>query len=131
MGSGLVRVLALFLCAALAACSQTDAAQNAEDVLAKRQPAAAAKQPPAVASAITDDVPPEYAALMARCEAAVRREQQKTIAAARLGSALTMATGFAGIGGAITGEAISAGRSLAQAGAESSARTAIEKECMP
>jgi len=133
----MVRAFALFLCAALAACSQTGASPNAQHV-APRQQLASAKQKPTVAQstsaqspAVSDDVPPEYAALMARCEAAIRREQQKSIAAARVGSALTMAAGFAGVGGAIAGEAISAGRSLAQAGADNNARTAIEKECTP
>jgi hypothetical protein len=116
-----MRKIAVLFCCMLAACSQTGTA-----------PATSGAMSAMSAAAMTEaGVPAEQQALMARCEAAIRREQQKSIAAARLGSALTMAAGFAGIGGAIAGDAVSAGRSLAQAGAESSARTAIEKECMP
>jgi hypothetical protein len=117
----MVRIFGLFLCAALAACSQTGAQPAGSGAMSGMSQEAMAEA----------GVPAEQRALMARCEAAIRREQQKSIATARLGSALTMAAGFAGVGGAIAGDAISAGRSLAQAGAENSARTAIEKECMP
>ena len=129
----MVKAIAVFLCGALAACSQTATAPQARQATTART---AAKANPAVANAnpsaaAIEEIPPEYAALMARCEAAIKREQQKQVAGAMLGSALSMAGGFAGIGGAIAGEAVSVGRSLAQAGAENSARTAIEKERMP
>lgn len=117
----MVRVSAVFLCAALAACSQTASSPATSRAMSGMSAEAMAEA----------GVPAEQRALMARCEAAIRREQQKAIAASRLGAALTMAGGFAGVGGAIASDAISAGRSLTQAGVESSARTAIEKECMP
>ena len=123
------KTIAVFFCVALAACSQTGTAQQAQ---AKQPPAATAKQPPAAAEDMTPEQ--QYAAMTARCEAAVRREQQKSMAAARLGGVLSMVGGFAGVGGeaaAIAGQAASVGGSLVSAGAESSARTAIEKECMP
>ena len=123
----MVRAIAVFLCGALAACSQTGAAPQAT----AKQPAATAKPPPAVTADMTEE---QYAALTARCEEAVRKQQQKSAKTAMIGSALSMVGGFAGFGGeagAIAGQAVSVGGSLVSAGAESSARTAIEKECMP
>jgi hypothetical protein len=121
-----MRMIVILLCGMLAACSQTGSAPQ----VAVRQPEAAAKP-----AASTQDMTPEaqYAAMAARCEEAVRREQQKSMAAASLGGVLSMVGGFAGVGGeaaAIAGQAASVGGSLVSAGAQSNARTAIEKECM-
>lgn len=129
----MVRIVTVFLCAVLAACSQTGTSPAGKEQKAKRQQPLAAKTEPHVVTANARSKE-QYAALTARCEAAVLREQQKSVNRARLGSALSMVGGFAGVGGeaaAIAGQAASIGGSLVSAGAESNARTAIEKECMP
>lgn len=115
----MVRAIAVLLCGALAACSQTADAPQAERTAATRGSAKAA---------------PAAAEQHARCREAVDRQRQKSMNAAMLGGALSMVGGFAGVGGegaAIAGQAASVGGSLVQASAENSARAAVEKECMP
>lgn len=124
----MVRVIAVFLCASLTACSQTGTSPAGKEQKAKRQ------QPAAHVVAANTRSQQQYAALTARCETAVLREQQKGVNRARLGSALSMVGSLAGVGGegaAIAGQAASIGGSLISAGAENNARTAIEQECMP
>lgn len=129
----MVRTIAVFLCGALTACSQNGAAQRTPQVAAKQAPTTTARHTPVATEAMTPEEQ-QYAALSARCEAAMQKQQQKANTTAMLGGALSMVGGIAGIGGegaAIVGQAASVGGSLVQAGAGNSARTAIEKECMP
>ncbi len=110
-----MRILAVLFCGVLAACSQTAA------------PATNTATAPAAARTGTQTADPTA------CEQAVAKAQQQATKAAMFGSALSMAGGlggFAGRGGAIAAQAVSAGGSIMQAKAQNDTRGAVEKECL-
>lgn len=114
IGGKTMRLIAVLLCGALAACSQTNT-QNTTSAAAP--PAAKPKAQHASAD---------------RCADAAHKMQQQATNAAMLGGALSMVggvAGFGGRGGAIAGQAVSMGGSLVQAKARNDARSTMEEEC--
>jgi len=113
-----MRMIALLLCGALAACSQTNT--QSHNTQSSKSAAQAAK-------------PKTQQTAEARCAEAVRKTQQQATNAAMLGGALSMVGGFGGFGGrggAIAGQAVSAGGSLMQAKARNDAQGMVEEECL-
>lgn len=118
-----MRTIAILLCGALAACSQTNSPQTAS-----------------VAQKGKNTKPAAYAATQApqaaagNCEQAVAKMQKQQMNAAMLGGALSMVGGlggFAGRGGAVAAQAASMGGSVMQAKAQNDAQDAVSQECMP
>lgn len=108
-----MRMIAVLLCGALAACSQTNTNETANAT------ARSAAKPKAQQTAAT------------RCAEAAQKMQATN--AAMLGGALSMVggvAGFAGRGGAIAGQAVSVGGSLVQAKAQNDAQGVMEEECL-
>ncbi|HEY6631070.1 MAG TPA: hypothetical protein VIZ90_06445 [Rhizobiaceae bacterium] len=111
-----MRHIAVLLCGALAACSQTSTPPG--EAKAMTRPAAK----PAARHASAD-----------RCAEAVRKTQQQATNAAMLGGALSMVGGFGGFGGrggAIASQAVSTGGSFMQAKARNDAQGMMQEECM-
>jgi hypothetical protein len=118
-----MRLIAVLLCGALAACSQTTSNETAS----------VAAQPDAKSNAQQTAPKAQYASAD-RCAEAARKMQQQATNSAMLGGALSMVggiAGFGGRGGAIAGQAVSMGGSLVQAKARNDARSTMEEECMP
>ena len=110
-----MRIIAVLLCGALAACSQTT---THEATSATARPAAKSKVQQTAGT---------------RCAEAAQKMRQQANNAAMLGGALSMVggvAGFGGRGGAIAGQAVSVGGSLVQAKARNDARGMMEEECL-
>ena len=110
-----MRMIAVLLCGALAACSQTNTNETTSAT------ARSAAKPKAQQTAAT------------RCTEAAQKMRQQATNAAMLGGALSMVggvAGFAGRGGAIAGQAVSVGGSLVQAKAQNDAQGMMEEECL-
>lgn len=113
-----MRMIAVLLCGALAACSQTGTSQTTGTQVTKRTTAQATAR-----KAPSQD----------RCQEAVAKAQQQATNSAMLGGALSMVGGlggFAGRGGAIAAQAASIGGSMIGAKARDDTQAAIQSECM-
>ena len=109
-----MRMIAVLLCGALAACSQTN-------TQAPKATAQSAEKPKGQQTAAT------------RCTEAAQKMQKQAMNAAMVGGALSMVGGlggFGGRGGAIAGQVLSTGGSLVQAKAQDDAQGMMEEECL-
>lgn len=113
--------IALMLCGALAACSQTTSTTSTMKTAGA--PKAAAQVTKGKSGKMTAEQ---------RCAEAMRKATQAQTNAAMLGGALSMVGGFGGLGrgGAIAAQAASVGGSLMQAKAQDDAGKAMDAECM-
>lgn len=112
-----MRLIAVLLCGALAACSQTNSSQKEVAVAATPQKVRSGTQQTRAAN----------------CQDAVAKMQKQQTNTAMLGGALSMVGGLGGLGGrggAIAAQAVSYGGSVMQAKAQSDMQGAIEKECL-
>lgn len=119
-----MRIIAILLCGALAACSQTGTSQTGASQTTSSAGGQSAKAgaKPNTRQASTGD----------KCQEAVAKVQQQQMNSAMLGGALSMVGGlggFAGRGGAVAAQAVSVGSSVAQAQARGNAQSAIQEEC--
>lgn len=122
-----MRLMAILLCGALAACSQTPSNQTTG-----RQLNAAQRNSDARIAARGTAAKADLSA-QERCRQAVNKTQQQAANNAMLGSALSIAGGlggFGGRGGALAAQALSTGGSIVQAQHRNKAQTEIEQECL-
>lgn len=113
----MMRLIAVLLCGALAACSQTGGSQEVAEVAVMPR-----KAPPGTQQAMTGN-----------CQDAVSKMQKQQANAAMLGGALSMVGGLGGLGGrggSIAAQAVSYGGSVVQAKARNDMQGAIGKECL-
>jgi hypothetical protein len=112
-----MKLIAVLLCGALAACSQTNSSHKEEAIAATPQKAR----------------PGTPQARATNCQDTVAKMQKQQTNAAMLGGALSMVGGLGGLGGrggAIAAQAASYGGSVMQAKAQNDIQGAIEKECL-